>query len=197
MSSKPWDTNYSVDEALLEYIFKTLPVGKTILELGAGESTARFKAHGYNVISVEHDERFCNLVEGVRYIHAPIELYDDKYDLPPSVKKRVQSVQTGWYDRKILGEALIHASYDLILVDGPPRNYGRTGLFTNKGVFPYLNIPVIFDDMHRLDELVLARNMAAFLKRDLLITNNGYETTGQKPNGDPKHQEQKPFGVLL
>lgn len=191
MLINPGDGGFSVDEALLEYIFFTLPTGKTILEFGAGMSTVIFRANGYNVISVEHNKDFVGLVEGVTYIHAPIELYDDKYDLPPSIKKRVQSEQTGWYNRQVLGEKLNNISYDLILIDGPPRNYGRSGFFSNKGLLPDLTVPILFDDMHRIDELVLARSMAAFLKRDLLIKNNGYESV----NG--KTQQRKPFGVLL
>lgn len=197
MVINPGDGGYSVDEALLQYIFDTLPVGKTILELGAGESTKRFKEHGYNVISVEHDVNWINIVPGVTYIHAPIELYEGKYDLPPSLKKRVDSVHTGWYNRKALAEGLLGRHYDLVLVDGPPRNYGRTGFIHHINLFKLSDIPIIFDDMHRRDEMVLARRVAAELKRDLLIKNNGYEIIGHKPNGDPKHTEQKPFGVIL
>jgi len=198
MLANPDDGGYSVDEALLEWVYKKFPSSNhcTILELGAGKSTEEFKAHGYNVISIEHDSRFVGLVPGVKYIHAPIEMYDAKHDLPPSIKKRIHG-QTGWYSRKAIVSGLRGLHYDLILIDGPPRNFGRAGFLANVGLFSTNGIPLIFDDMHRADDLFVARRMAAHLGRDLLIKNNGFEIVGQKNNGDTKAQEKKPFGILL
>lgn len=196
MLSNPGDGGYSVDEALLKWVFKNDKIN-TILELGAGESTRRFHAEGFDVISIEHDERFVGLVPEVQYIHAPIELYNDTDNVQPnSLKKRVHG-HTGWYNRKIVGEALSKLHYDCIIVDGPPRNFGRSGFLTNLKLFKCSGIPIIFDDMHRLDDLYIARRVASELGRDLLITNNGYEIVGQKNNGDMKAQEKKPFGILM
>ena len=192
----PDDGGYSVDEALLQWVFKNVPVGKTILELGAGESTKRFKEHGYKVISIEHDSNFINLVPGVQYIHAPIEDYNEKGNVyPPSLSKRI-ATQKGWYNREIVGHYLKNKSYDLILIDGPPKFVGRAGFLINIDLFDKTAIMLI-DDLHRQDELYLARRIALALGKDLLITNNGSEIVGQKPNGDMKAQEKKPFGIIV
>lgn len=186
---------FSVDEALLFWVYTNLPPGSTILELGAGESTNQFKAHGYNVISIEHDLKFIGLVPGVDYIHAEIEEYNDKYDLPPSFKKNITNTQTGWYNREQIKQGLTKKNYDLILVDGPPRTIGRTGFAANFTLFNR-NAIIIFDDVHRKDELYMARRIANEVGKDLLITNNGYTIVGQKKNGDLKAEEKKPFGVI-
>lgn len=197
MLSNPGDGGYSVDEALLMWVYDKVRPGSTILELGAGKSTEEFKAHGYNVISIEHDAAWVGKVPGVKYIHAPIELYNETDNIQPnSLKKRVHG-HTGWYNRKVVGEALRDLRYDLIIVDGPPRNFGRSGFLTNLKLFSCDSKPVIFDDMHRADDLYIARRVAAELERDLLIVNNGFEIVGQKNNGDMKAQEKKPFGILL
>ena len=197
MLSTPGDGGYSVDEALLMWVYDNLSPGSTILELGAGKSTEEFKAHGYNVISIEHDPVWVGKVPGVTYIHAPIELYNETDNIQPnSLKKRIHG-HTGWYNRKVVGEALRDLHYDLIIVDGPPRNFGRSGFLTNLKLFTCDSKPIIFDDMHRADDLYIARRVAAELERDLLIVNNGFEIVGQKNNGDMKAQEKKPFGILL
>lgn len=197
MLSNPGDGGYSVDEALLMWVYDNLSPGSTILELGAGKSTEEFKAHGYNVISIEHDPVWVGKVPGVTYIHAPIELYNETDNIQPnSLKKRIHG-HTGWYNRKVVGEALRDLHYDLIIVDGPPRNFGRSGFLTNLKLFTCDSKPIIFDDMHRADDLYIARRVAAELERDLLIVNNGFEIVGQKNNGDMKAQEKKPFGILL
>lgn len=186
---------YTVDEALLFWVYDNLKPGSTILELGSGESTRQFKSHGYNVISVEHDPKFIGLVPGVDYIHAEIEKYEGRYDLPPSLKKRMTIKHHGWYNRRQLKKGLEKKNYDLILVDGPTRDIGRAGFVANFHLF-HRNAIIIFDDMHRMDELYMARRIANEVGRDLLITNNGYTVVGKKNNGDLKAEEKKPFGVI-
>jgi hypothetical protein len=197
MLSNPGDGGYSVDEALLMWVYDKVRPGSTILELGSGKSTSEFRDHGYKVISIEHDPVYVGKEPGVRYIYAPIELYNETDNIQPnSLKKRVHG-HTGWYNREAIRTGLAGLHYDLILIDGPPRNFGRSGFLTNIALFNCDRATLVFDDMHRPDDLYVARRVAAILERDLLITNNGSEIVGQKSNGDMKAQEKKPFGILL
>ena len=45
--------------------------GSTVLEFGSGKGTENLVKLGYNVFSVEENERFCGLYHE-QYIHAPI-----------------------------------------------------------------------------------------------------------------------------
>ena len=171
-----------MSDEMMDYIFKLLPDGGTILELGSGYSTYVFDQCDYKVITVEHDERFLNKVPRATYIHAPIEYYDANYRQLPSIAKRIPD-HKGWYNRKALGEGLRNAVYDCIVLDGPPRDYGRSGILANLDLFPNLSVPIIIDDVNRIDDLFIAGCLARKLERDLLITNN--------------RQDKKSFGILL
>jgi len=167
---------------MMDKLFELVPEGGTILELGSGYSTYVYDQCGYKVISVEHNLEFLNKVPNATYIHAPIELYDAKYQLPHSIKKRIYE-HTGWYNRKALGEALVHLRYDCIVVDGPPSHFGRSGFYANLGLFKFDGIPIVFDDMHRIDDLYIAQRVAQKIGRDFLIINNNIG--------------EKPFGIVL
>lgn len=189
---------WTVEPYMYEYVQKLVPTPATVLELGSGISTKTWASLGYKVISIEHDEAFIpkESIPNVTFIHAPIELYDAKYRQPQSLTKRIGE-QKGWYNREAIKAGLSGLSYDLIVVDGPTADYGRSGFLTNLGLFPTLDVPIVFDDMHRIHDLYLAFRMAQALKRDLLITNTGETRTVQKPNGDWKADVHKPFGVIL
>jgi hypothetical protein len=174
------DPNWTVDAALLDYIYQILPVGKTVLELGSGYSTRRFCDHGYKVFTVESDPTWVNVVKEATYIHAPIQPWGRSNRPLKSVLKRCPE-HTGWYDPKTLRK-LLPKEYDLILVDGPCRDYGRSGFFCHFDLFRH-DVPIIFDDLHRPDDYYIARRCAEALELDLTIKNNG-------PN-------KKPFGVIL
>jgi hypothetical protein len=176
------NSEWTVSQELLAYICGLMPEGGTILELGSGHSTYIFDKIGYKVLTIEHDPDYLNKVPGVTYIHAPIEYYSDKYQQLPSIKKRING-HTGWYNRQTVGEALMHCHYDCIMVDGPPNEFGRSGFLSNLGLFPDLSVPIIFDDVHRIDDLFIAERVARELGRDLLVTNNG--------------KDKKPFGIVL
>ena len=91
---------WAIEKELLEFIKRMLSPGETILEFGSGMGTEALLKQ-FNVISLEHDPEF--LLKRAPHHdcrHAPIE--------------------KGWYKREIVKEALDQASYDLILIDGPP-----------------------------------------------------------------------------
>ena len=173
-------SGWALDDSTFNKVFELLPIGKTILELGSGESTKLFKEKGYNVISIEHDINFINQVKNVQYIHAPIIGWSKGNKIPRSLEKRFPEAK-GWYDPKTIRKYLPN-NYDFIIVDGPTREFGRIGFYIHFDLFRH-DVPIIFDDMHRSDDLMLARIVAEKLERDLLVTNNkkGY----------------KPFGLVL
>ena len=176
------DPEWTISDAMMDYIFKLVPDGGTILELGSGYSTYVFDQCGYKVITVEQDQKYLNKVPNATYIYAPIELYSASYPQLNSIKKRIND-HTGWYNRKAIIEGLAGRSYDCIVVDGPPRDFGRSGFYANLEFFNCNAVPVFFDDLHRLDDLFVAECVAQKLGRDLLITNNG--------------EGKKPFGIVL
>jgi len=176
------DPDWCMSDAMMDKIFELVPEGGTILELGSGYSTYALDQCDYKVITVEHDCRFLNKVPNATYIYAPIELYSASYPQLNSIKKRIND-HTGWYNREALSQGLLNRTYDCIVVDGPPRDYGRSGFYANLNLFNCVGVPIIFDDLHRLDDLFVAECVAQKLGRDLLITNNG--------------EGKKPFGIVL
>ena len=86
------------------------------MELGSGIGSKTL-AEICTVYSVEHDERFLDIYESVNYIHAPL------IDTEPLLDFN----ETKWYDIEIIRVNLPN-KIDLILVDGPPEKYGRSGI---------------------------------------------------------------------
>jgi hypothetical protein len=173
------DPNWSVEKELLWKVAELMPVGGTVLELGSGYSTQWFVDQGCTTYSVEHDTIWLNKVPGAHYIHAPINEYGRHNRMPRSIGKRFPEA-VGWYNPKTLRKHL-PKEYDLILVDGPPRDFGRIGFYIHLGLFRS-DVPIVLDDMHRCDDLWMARLVAEKLERDLLIVNN--------------KQGHKPFGII-
>src|SRR5690606_29555927 len=108
---------WAIEKELLEFIKRMLSPGETILEFGSGMGTEALLKQ-FAVVSLEHDPEF--LLKRAPHHdcrHAPIE--------------------KGWYKREIVKEALDQASYDLILIDGPPGNL-RNGVLDHTDIFfPY------------------------------------------------------------
>mgnify|MGYP003118838942 FL=1 len=103
--------------------------GSTVLEFGSGKGTENLVKLGYNVFSVEEHERFCSLYHE-QYIHAPIV--------------------NGWYDKKIVLDAIKKIKYDVIIVDGPAQG-------ERKKIMEILDeldttVPIFIDDMNRKED---------------------------------------------
>lgn len=120
--------SWSIDKIVYDWMLKNLPEGKTILELGSGNST-QILVTKWNVISVEENKDWVNKYHE-KYIHAPIK--------------------NDYYDIDILKEKLPR-KYDLMLVDGPA--YGnRNNMLKHLELF---NLEasdcsiIIFDDVER------------------------------------------------
>lgn len=148
---------WSIAKELFDYILQILPEGKIILEFGSGWASGELSNH-YTVYSIEHDKKWLNKYN-TNYIYAPIK--------------------SNWYDIDVLKEKLPQ-EYDLILVDGPPGAIGRGGFYTFADFFN-LNVPIIFDDVHRTAELKLMMQFSKKLNREPKVT----------------EAANKKFGVLL
>lgn len=147
--------SYYISQELLAYIRRTLPAGSTILELGSGTGTG-WLAKDYKMYSVEDKKKFVGK-ENSTYIHAPL----CSYNIPkfPS--------QTQWYDTDVL-EKQLPKEYDMILVDGPTGDIGRGGFARFIHLFRD-DVPIIFDDIRREDELRLALRVGHKLNKPVTI----------------------------
>ena len=118
-----------------------------ILEFGSGNGSRILSEHS-NVYSVEHDVKFVNMFENVNYIHAPLV----------NIKPINGFNEMKWYDIGCI-KRLIPKNIDLIIVDGPPEKYGRSGLLNHLDMFSENTIWII-DDVLREKDQKLANNIA-------------------------------------
>lgn len=148
--------NYAIDITCYNKILEILPENSTILELGSGTGTKEL-AKRYIMYSIEHNEKWLNKFNST-YIYAPL-------------KPLKQDSTINWYDVEVLKKELPE-QYDLILIDGPPakdsqnRN-SRDGFMLNLNLFN-INVPIVFDDVHRKEDY---DNFMKFVK----LTNRKYE----------------------
>ena len=130
---------WAIDLNCYEEIRNLLPENSTILEFGSGSGTAEL-IKNYTVYSIEHNKDWLNKYD-TNYIHAPIKEYKENNHV------------YRWYDKDIIKKE-IPASYDLILVDGPPSNVmpngsSRMGFYYNLDLFNLKDSIIIFDDVNR------------------------------------------------
>ena len=144
-------TNWSIGEGILEAVTNLLTKESIILELGSGIGSKSL-AEICSVHSVEHDSRFLNLHESVNYIHAPLI----------DIKPFNEFGETKSYDFKIVKENL-PKHIDMVIVDGPPENFGRSGLLHNLDIFDD-NCLWIVDDVLRSKDQNLANYIALHFK---------------------------------
>lgn len=132
---------WSIDYELFSWMKANIEDGKTVLEIGSGQSTANLINH-WNIISIEEDINWCNRYHN-RYIHAPIV--------------------NGWYDMEKISESLTF-DIDVILIDGPA--YGERKYMINHIDFFLERNPkiLIFDDTDREKDLSLFNEVVQYLK---------------------------------
>ena len=147
-------SHFPIDLGVLTAIRQLVNPDSTIVELGSGNGTNRLAAE-YTVYSIEDDEKWVGYCEGSNYIHAPLVDLDES-DEP-----------IRWYDPKVL-QASLPESYDLILIDGPAGQKGRSGLLSNLHLFR-TDVPFVIDDTLREHECQVAREMAYLLNRPLYM----------------------------
>lgn len=119
-----------------------------ILELGCGSGTID-RAKKYDIVAIEHDVSY--LSDYVQCILAPI--------VDNSISKLKN--EKGWYDEHALA-TLRGQFFDLIIIDGPPGEIGRSGILS----VPWLlkSSPcILVDDTHRESESALASSIEEIL----------------------------------
>lgn len=135
-------------DSFYDWIVLNIPEGKTILELGSGETTIKL-CEKYSVISIEHDKKYIGLAKNSNYIHAEIIKYDNHQ----------------WYSIDKL-KVLKELKYDFILVDGPTGIIGRIGFLHNLNLFN-TNVKILIDDTNRAAELKLANALSKKLNKKM------------------------------
>jgi hypothetical protein len=151
---------------VFHWVDKNIPQGSLILEFGSGNGSVELSKK-YDLISVEHDEKWLGFSNG-RYIHAGIiqNQVSNKY------------LEVGWYDIEKLID--LPPVVDVIIIDGPPGDIGRSGI-----LHYLLELPactwMIIDDTDRQKEKHLAEKIILLLspKETCQI-----ESKNQRPNGD-------------
>lgn len=145
----------SIEKELFEYIVKRFGDKNTILELGSGFGTGQLSLH-FNMISIENDENWVGLYDS-DYIYAPLK--HDGFDM--------------WYDVDAVRNGLDGRQYDLILIDGPVA-YKKNQRNRRKGFFRHIelfdtNVPLIFDDIDRMNDMEHFNMVSEFLGRNKKI----------------------------
>jgi hypothetical protein len=157
---------FAIDYTVIAEINQILATGskKEILEFGSGTGSNELCKLG-KVHSVENDSKWLNKSPS-HYIHAPLEARKDKNVLFPR--------QVQYYSDTVLRRELpkLKGKYGVVLVDGPLGAIGRSGILS------YLNlldttVPFIFDDVHREDELLLAKEYARIMNKPIVIKDGG------------------------
>ena len=132
---------WSVDISLFNWIKNNIEEGKTMLEIGSGNSTYEFSKI-LNVYSIEENIEWVGRYHD-RYIYAPIV--------------------DGWYDVNAI-EKNIPKNVDIILIDGPAHG-DRNGFFDNLSIFINLNPYIlVFDDIERDSDNKCYINVVQYLK---------------------------------
>ena len=133
-------TSWSICDGVLEAVRNLVDEKSVILELGSGMGS-RSLAEICTVFSVEHDERFLDIHQSVNYIHAPL------IDIEPLSAFN----ENKWYDSEAIRKNLPE-KIDLVLVDGPPEKYGRSGLLHHLDIFGENCIWIIDDVLREKDQ---------------------------------------------
>lgn len=146
---------WSVSQTLIEVIRDLVPDKGIILELGSGEGTEELAKY-FTVFSIEHDPEWIGRYKS-NYIYAPL--------VPHKPVAGFGDEEAMWYDPEAIRGKLPH-SYDLILVDGPPKT--RSGFIKYFELFKS-NVPIIFDDVNRKSEMALITKVAARLSKPFTV----------------------------
>jgi len=132
-----------------KWILENIPKGSTILELGSGNGTKELVKY-YNVISIEENEKWVNVVPESTYIYSPLKEYSF-----------VNKHSCCWYDDDKLNN--LPKEYDLLIIDGPVGN--------NRGNFIHFmdkfkkDVPYVIDDTQREGDRKMALNLAERLNK--------------------------------
>lgn len=142
---------WAIPKEAFEWIYKNIPHGSTIVELGSGNGTKELVRY-YNVVTVEENEKWVNVVKEAKYIYSPLKEYD-----------KVVPHSCCWYNDDMLSE--LPSEYDLLIIDGPVGN--------NRGNFVHFiehfrsDVPIIIDDTNRGGDKKMALDVAEKLNKNI------------------------------
>lgn len=144
---------------LWKHIRETYPDGSTIVELGAGSISTPRLAEFYNVVSFEHSEEWCNKVRRM----LPKSKYTTEIHHAPLVNM--------FYDDAVIREN-IPDKCDVVILDGPPYTDTSSRMpfvrLWYDNIFSY-NAHIIIDDVHRDNDMDIAKAIAKYTKRNLHV----------------------------
>ena len=138
---------WALPREAFEWINENLPHGSTILELGSGNGTKELVKY-YNVISLEEDKKWVDVVPESNYIYSPLEKCENPVEN-----------SCCWYGEDSLKK--IPKEYDLLIIDGP-KGYNRGNIKNFIHLFKS-DIPIIIDDTQR----GIDKEMALHLSKQL------------------------------
>lgn len=144
-------TNWRVCEGIDETIRLLVHESSDLLEFGSGKGSESLSKY-CSVQCIEHDSRFLDLFPSITYIHAPLT----------EVKPLPEFDETSWYDFTKI-EHKLKTKYDIILVDGPPAEYGRSGILLHLDRLDLAEIWII-DDVLRSNDQSIANYIALQLE---------------------------------
>ena len=145
------NTHWAICDGIKESVALLLNDSSQILEFGSG-SGSEILAKQCSIQCVEHDSRFIDLFPSISYIHAPL----CKIEILPEFD------DPKWYDFSKI-EKQLKKNYDLILVDGPPAEYGRSGILSHLQRLDLANVWII-DDVLRPHDQMIANYVSLHLK---------------------------------
>jgi hypothetical protein len=167
--------NYALFYLLVRTISE-LPI-KTVLELGAGESSKLLNALAgagklaANITTLEHDEGWA------KHISSQVS---HQIVLTALTNKNIDGVSFVGYD---FGQA--PSNIDLLIVDGPPaateaNKFARLGVLELIHRLDPAGFVVILDDTHREGEILLAEKFDAALRRNRMGFKRGQIITSKR-----------------
>lgn len=139
---KQYRTNWSLCDGAIEAVKQLSNFKSNTLEFGSGYGSSLVSKFT-NLFSVEHDETFLGKFSDVNYIYAPLE----------SVRPLSGFDETSWYNAEVIKNNL-PKNCNLVIVDGPPEKYGRSGLLRHLNLFSSKTIWVIDDVLREKDQLL-------------------------------------------
>ncbi len=133
---------------IMSWIDDNIQPDSVILEFGSGHGSIKL-AERYKLWSIEHDSAWIGLSEST-YVEAKI------IDNPFSTKYG----ERGWYDFESISK--VPDSVELIIIDGPPGEIGRSGILHHLGELPTSKW-ILIDDTDRGPEKILADELIKHL----------------------------------
>jgi len=142
---------WAIPREAFEWIYNNLPHGSTILELGSGNGTKELVKY-YNVVSIEENKKWVDVVPESKYIYAPLKQYDN-----------AGRHSCCWYDDSCISQ--LPKDYDLLIIDGPVGN--NRGNFVNFMNHFKKDVPYVIDDTNRGGDKNMALKIAKELNKEI------------------------------